>query len=182
MQNQPAISVFVRLEYWDIYRSNFALMVRQFRRVLLSSGVIGAGILALFVFNRSHPMPENNWFEMAPDIWSLLWVWGLPGFVLFLSPLLAARRSLKDERVKKGINYRFSDAGIHIESSVAISDVQWTAFRYLIATRSLFLLLTNRTAAGVQILPIRCFASGSDLAAMRQLLNNKIPNVKLRLY
>jgi hypothetical protein len=174
MPDQPAIKVFVKLEYWDIYWANTSLQLRMFRKTFFAGVFVGVLGLAIFIFERFHEQPaEGGWLAF---LWVLM-------ATFFVSPLFTARRAVADERVSKGISYRFSDAGIHIESSVATSDVQWAAFRYVVPTRSLFLLLTTkRAAASAQILPIRCFASDSDLAAFRQLLNDKIPKAKLRLY
>jgi hypothetical protein len=182
MQNQPAITVFVILEYWEIYWANIALLLRMFRITLFVGAFVGVLGLAIFIFERFHAQPAEDRNLTTPDwLWlAVLWVM-LASF--FVSPLFTARRAVADERVRKGTRYRFSDAGIHIDSPVATADVQWAGYRYVVLTRSLFLLLmTNRTAAGLLILPIRCLASDSDLAAFRQLLNDKIPKAKLRLY
>jgi hypothetical protein len=80
---------------------------------------------------------------------------------------------------RKGITYRFSNMGLHIESAVARADVQWGAFRYAITTRSLLLLLTSKTGSGAQVLPTRCFANEADLTAVRHLVNNKVPRARL---
>jgi hypothetical protein len=182
MPDQPAITVFVKLEYWDIYWANIALHLRMFRKTLFAGAFVGVFGLAVFIYGRFHGQSPEDGYQSTQDwLWlAVLWVM-LASF--FVSPLFTARRAVADERVRKGTRYRFSDAGIHFESSVATADVQWAGYRYVVLTHSLFLLLmTNRTAAGLLILPIRCFASDSDLAAFRQLLNDKIPKAKLRLY
>jgi hypothetical protein len=180
MAEQPTIGIFVRLGYWDVYRGNVAVLVRQFRRVLLIFGIMGALMFALFFFALLHPSPQKDWYQTVRDARPLFWVFGIPLFIVFVTPLLAARRVITDERIKNGVSYRFSDSGIHLESSVATSDLQWAAIRYFVETRSLFLLLPTKASA--HILPIRCFENESDIAAARKLLRSNIPNSKLRLY
>src|ERR1700688_4404358 len=74
-------------------------------------------------------------------------------------PLLTASRAVRDDRVRQGITYRFSNIGVHIESAVATADFQWEAFRYAITTRSFLLLSMSRTGSGAQVLPTRCFGN-----------------------
>ena len=109
---------------------------------------------------------------------SLFWVFGIPILVVFFSPMLSAQKALTDERLKRGIKYQFSDAGIHVESSVAKADLQWAAIRHVIETGSAFLLLPSANIA--HTLPKRCFATAEDVASTRELLRTNIPKAKLR--
>jgi len=167
------ITVFVKLDYWEIYRANVALLFRMFRISLAVLALVLVVRVAIFVTAPSQETPLNDG----------IFLFGCLLLVAFGSgPLLTSRRAVNDDRVRKGMTYRFSNAGVHIESAVARADVQWEAFRYAITTRSLMLLLTNKMGSGAQVLPTRCFASESDLAAVRQLVDSKLPKVKLRLY
>jgi hypothetical protein len=172
MPDEP-ITLFVKLNYWEIYRANVALLFRTFRISLLILALVLLMRLAFFVTDPSQVSPLSDG----------LFLFGCLVLVAFgIGPLLTARRAVKDDRVQKGMTYRFSDVGVHIESAVARADVQWTAFRYVISTRSLLLLLMNKTGAGAQILPIRCFANESDFTAVRHLLDGNIPKYKLRMF
>jgi hypothetical protein len=97
---------------------------------------------------------------------------------VFVLPLLSAAKVVGDERVKKGVNYTFSDNGIHIESSVATANLQWAAFRQALETRSAFLLFTGPNIA--HTLPKRCYTTAAELVTMRELLRAHVPKAKLR--
>jgi hypothetical protein len=172
MPDEP-ITLFVKLDYWEIYRANVALLFRMFRLSLLILALVLVMRVAFFVTDPSQVSPFRDPVFLLGCL--LLVAFGI-------GPLLTARRAVKDDRVQKGMTYWFSDVGVHIESAVARADVQWTAFRYVISTRSFLLLLTNKTGAGAQILPIRCFANESDLTAVRHLLDGNIPKSKLRMF
>jgi hypothetical protein len=176
--DQDSIAIFVKLEYSEVYRATVVLTVRQFRKLLIIWGIVAALMLALFVFALIRPMPGKDWYETSRNARPLLWAFGLPLGFVFAVPLLTARKAVSDERIRKGISYQFSDVGIHLESSVATSDLQWSAFRNVIEMRSAFLLLSGASLA--HILPKRCFASEADIVAMRELLSGRFPKAKLR--
>jgi hypothetical protein len=173
-------TVFVKLDYWDVYWANVALMFRMFRISLFIDALVATVFLAVFVLARVVDLPQGP-YQIAKDSMILILVWGLLASFL-VAPLLTARRALKDEQVQRGKTYEFSETGVHVETPVATSDIQWAAFRYVIATRSLLLLLAGKTASGALILPLRSFANEADLSTVRQLLDRKVPKTKLRLY
>lgn len=177
MSDQPFIAVFVKLEYWDAYRASVLLTARQFRVVLCIFGIMGALMLVLLSFAIFHPMPEREWYQTIRNTTPLVWVFGLPILVVFVLPLLTAWKVVTDERIKRGINYRFSDAGIHVESSIATADLKWAAIRNVRETRKAFLLLPGPSVA--HTLPMRCFANETEIAAMRELLRANVPMAKL---
>ena len=102
----------------------------------------------------------------------------IPVLLVFVAPLLSARKALADKRLAKGIKYEFRDAGIHLESSVASADLQWGAFLNAVETRWAFLLLPTKNVA--HTLPLRCFGSPAEIDAMRELLRRNLPNATLR--
>jgi hypothetical protein len=108
----------------------------------------------------------------------LKWVFGLPVLFVFVLPLLSARRVLRDERLKRGVSYQFSDTGIHIETSVSKSDFAWAAIRRVSEARSAFLVFTNPNIAFT--LPKRCFESTQGVASLRELFRAHVSTTKLR--
>ena len=170
MPDEP-ITVFVTLDYWETYRANIALLFRLFG--------VSLAVLTLVLVVRA------VLFVAAPSAESLLndgvFLLGCLLLAAFgFGPLLTARRVVRDARVRQGTTYRFSNIGVHIESAVATADFQWEAFRSATITRSLVLLLTTRTACGAVVLPTRCFGNEADLAAVRHLVNSRVPKTKLR--
>jgi hypothetical protein len=77
----------------------------------------------------------------------------------------------------EGSNYRFSDGGIHVKSSVAEADIQWKAFREVVETRTAFLLFPASNLA--HTLPLRCFGSGATIQAARGLFRANVPKARL---
>jgi uncharacterized SAM-binding protein YcdF (DUF218 family) len=174
---QAGISVFVKLEYWEAYRAAVALTVRQFRVVLVILTVVGILALAASVLSLVHPRPNQEWSEIAMNLKPLFLLVGGVLFFVFVVPLITAKKLVNNERIKAGISYRFSPDGIHIESSVATSDLQWAAFRQVRESRSGFLLMQSTAMAN--IVPRRCFASHADVVAMRDLLRRSVPKTRL---
>jgi hypothetical protein len=177
MAEQIGIHIFVKIEFWDAYRASVLVTARQFRKLLFIFGIMGGLMFALFAFALTHPMPRKDWYETLNNAKPLVWVFGLPILFVFLLPLLAAQKMAADERIKKGIRYRFSDSGIHVESSVATTDLLWAAIREVIETRSAFLLFPNANLA--HIIPLRCFESTAEVVALRELLRANVPQIKL---
>jgi hypothetical protein len=173
-----SIALFVKLGYWDAYRAAVVLTARQLKKFLIIFNIMGVLMIALLLLAVLRPMPEKEWYQTLRNTIPLMWVFLLPILFVFVLPLFSARRVLSDERVQKGISYRFSETGIHLESSVAKADLQWAAFRHAIETRSAFLLLPTNNVA--HTLPLRCFSSAADAKAMRELLRRSVPNPSLR--
>ena len=178
MEEQAPIALFVKLNYWESYRAAVVLTARVFRKILYIFGIMGALWILLLVFTLVRPSPEREWYQTIQSSRQLLWVFGLPILFVFVLPLLSAAKVVADERVKKGINYAFSDNGIHVESAVAKADLQWEAIRQALETGSAFLLFPSTNVA--HTLPKRCYANDADLAAMRELLRAHVPKAKIR--
>lgn len=178
MSYEGSVTVFVKLSFWDAYWSAVVLTARLARKLLWIFGVMAALWLLLLVSVQIWPRPEADWQQMMRNDNRLMLVLLLPIALVFGSPLLSARKVLTDERVKEGVKYQFSDAGIRIESSVGAADLQWAAFRQVVETRSAFLLFPTSNLA--RTLPLRCFASEADVQAARQLFRAKIERAKLR--
>lgn len=177
MLQQPPISVFVKLGYWDLYRSNVVLTATVFRKLLYIWGFVAVLWLTLSVVLLFRPSPEQDRAVIMQNASPLKWVLGLPVLFVFVLPLLSARRLLKDERIKQGVSYQFSDAGIHVETSVSKTDLSWTAIRRVSEMRSAF-LFTNPNIANT--LPKRCFDTKEGVAALRELFRAHVPKTKLR--
>jgi hypothetical protein len=178
MVDQPCIAVSVKLEYWEAYRANVVLMARHFHKFLAICGVVGVFTLLLAICMALSPRPGKDWYDLGMNSRPLLWFFAFPALLVFFVPLYAARNIVESETLKKGVIYKFSERGIHYESSVANAEMQWTAFRHAIETQSAFLIYQTSNLAN--IIPLRCFAHGADLNAMRKLLRDKLPKSKLR--
>jgi len=178
MPDQSPISLFVKLGYWDIYRLNAVLTAIVFRKILYIWGFMALLWVALSVLLLFRPSPEKDWAVMIQNESPLKWVLALPLVFVFVLPLLSARRVMRDERVKRGVSYQFSDAGIHIESYVSKTDLSWAAIRRIIELRSGFLVFTNPNIASM--LPKRCFESTQGVSDIRGLFRTNVAKTKLR--
>jgi hypothetical protein len=178
MPDQAPISLFVKLEYWDVYRLNVVLTATVFRKILYIWVFVALLWLALSMLLMFRPTPERDWAVIMQNASPLKWVLGLPILFVFVLPLLSARRVLGDERVKRGVSYQFSDAGIHVETSVSKTDLSWAAIRRVREFRSAFLVFTNPNIASM--VPKRCFESAQGVADLRELLRANVAKTKLR--
>ena len=178
MPDQAPISLFVKLEYWDVYRLNVVLTATVFRKILYIWGFVALLWLALSVLLLFRPTSEQDWAVIMRNASPLKWVLGLPVLFVFVLPLLSARRVLGDERVKRGVSYQFSDAGIHVETSVSKTDLSWAAIRRVSEFRSAFLVFTNPNIASM--VPKRCFERTQGVADLRELFRAHVAKTKLR--
>jgi hypothetical protein len=178
MPDQAPITLFVKLGYWDVYRLNVVLTATVLRKLLYILGFVTLLWLALSVLLFFRPSPEQDWAVIVENASPLKWVLGLPVLFVFVLPLLSARRALKDERVKRGFSYEFSEAGIHVETSVSKTDLSWAAIRRVSESRSEFLVFTNPNMASM--VPKRCFDSTQGVADLRDLFRAHVPKARLR--
>ena len=178
MTNRPTISVFVRLKYWDIYRVQVVLMTIIFRKLLYIFGFVAVLWLISMTLAFLRPAPEQNWFVIIREANPIWWVLGLPILFIFVMPLLAARRILRQPRVKEGVRYQFSEEGIHVETSVAKSDLSWNAILKVKEIKSAFMLFTNPNIA--HALPKSCVENPQDVPTLRELFRTYIKKSQLR--
>lgn len=178
MSDQTPISLFVKLDYWDVYRLNVVLTATVFRKILYIWGFVALLWLALYVHFLYRPLPEQDWAAMMQNASTLNWVFGLPVLFVFVLPLLSARRVSRDERVKRGVNYRFSEAGIHVETFVSKTDLSWAAIHRVSESHSAFLVFTNPNIAFM--IPRRCFESTQGVADLRESFRAGADKSKLR--
>jgi hypothetical protein len=178
MPEQAPISLFVKLEYWDVYRLNVFLTATIFRKVLYIWGFMALLWLALSVLLMFRPSPGHDWAVVMQNASPLRWVFGLPVLFVFVLPMLSARRVLMDERIKRGVSYQFSDAGFHLETAVSKTDFSWAAIRRVTEARSAFFVFTNPNIAFT--LPMKCFESTQGVTALRELFRAHVPKAKLR--
>jgi YcxB-like protein len=172
------ISLFVKLGYWDVYRSTVMQTARGLRKVLYIWGFVAVLWLGLSTILVFHPAPEKDWAVTMQNASPLKWAFAIPFILVFGLPLLSARRVLSDERVKRGVTYQFSDTGIRVETSVSKSDLSWAAILRVSETRYAFLLFTNPNIA--TILPKGRFESHDTVDALRELFRAHVPNTNLR--
>ena len=129
MSQQPPLSLFVKLDYWDVYRLNVVLTVTAFRKILYIWGFVGLLWLSVFVLLLIRPFSAHDWAVMQQNARPLALAFALPVIFVFVLPLLSAQRVLRDQRVKRGVSYQFSEAGVHIETSISKTDLSWAAIR-----------------------------------------------------
>lgn len=178
MTDQTPISLFVKLTYWDVYRLNVVLTATVLRKVLYVWGLVALLWLALSVLLLFRPAHDQDWAVIMQNTSPLKWLLGLPVLFVFVVPLLSARRVLRDERVKRGVSYLFSDIGIHVETSVSKADLSWAAIQRVSESRSAFLVFTSRNIASM--VPKRCLESTRGVVDLRQLFLSHVPKTKLR--
>ena len=156
MSQQPPLSLFVKLGYWGVYLW------------------LSASVLLLI-----GPSSAHDWAVMQQNTKPLTWAFALPVIFVFVLPLLSAQRVLRDELIKRGVTYQFSEAGVHIETSISKTDLSWAAIRRVREFPSEFLVFTSPRTAFT--LPKKCFESCQGVAALRELFRNYAKRSNLRL-
>ena len=178
MSEQPPISLFVKLRYWDVYRLNVVLTAIVLRRVLYIWSFVALLWLALSVLLLIRPSPARDRATMLQNGTPLKWAFGIPVIFVLVLPLLSARRVLGDERLKREVSYQFSEDGVHVETSISKTDLSWAAIRRVKELPSEFLVFTNPNIAFT--LPKRCFERTQDVASLRELFRTYVQRSKLR--
>jgi hypothetical protein len=102
MSQQPPLSLFVKLAYWDVYRLNVVLTASAFRKVLYIWGFVALLWLSLSVFLLVRPSATRDWAVMLENARPLEWAFALPVVFVFVLPLLSAQRVLRDDLIKRG--------------------------------------------------------------------------------
>jgi hypothetical protein len=178
MAEQSPIFLFVKLGYWDVYRLNVVLTAAVFRKVLYIWGFVALLWLTLSLLLLFRPSPEHDWAVIMQNASPLKWAFGLPILFVFILPLLSARRVLRDEALKRGVSYQFSDSGFHVETAVSKADFTWAAIHRVREARLSFLVFTRPNIAFT--IPKRCFEITNGVAALRELFRVHVPRTKLR--
>ena len=178
MTSNTSVVVPVKVTYSDVYRSTVLIGAHVYRKVLWIWGIVAALWFGLLTLSYLRTGPEADWQQTLHDSNNLLWVLLIPVLFVWVFPVLGSTKVVRNESVKTGFKYQFSDDGINVETPLARSDVKWAAIREVIETRSAFLLLWSPTTA--YIVPLRCFSGESDILAARELFRSKVPKTKLR--
>jgi len=168
MNQHKAINATVRLRLSDMVPVVFRSSVRQVKWGIV---VLGVGVLAeALYFYR-----QNATSFLAPLSVITL---SLP-VLLLLDCYLTTRSVLKNNPSYRGdFQYSFSDKGIEVEGIYSKGNLSWNALHHVVETQRAFLLFHDKYNA--QVLPKRCFASESDSAALRVLIQAHVPNTNLR--
>lgn len=178
MENQLPVALFVKLGYWDALRLNVELTTHIFRKILYVWGAFFALWLALSALSIFHLQPEQEWVDAIRNDTALKWAFAAPLLILYGAPLLAARRIVRDGRIKRGTHYQFWENQIHIETPVSKTDLSWTAIRRVSEIHSAFVVFTGRNSAFA--LPKKFFEKPQDVAALRALFRAHVEETKLR--
>ena len=173
------MSLFVKLGYWDVYRLNVVLTATAFRKILYIWGFVALLWLSVSMLLLIRLSSAHDWTVMQQNAKPLTWAFALPVIFVFVLPLLSAQRMLRDELIKRGVTYQFSEAGVHIETSISKTDLSWAAIRRVREFPSEFMVFTSPRTAFT--LPKKCFESCQGVAALRELFRNYAKRSNLRL-
>ncbi len=178
MITRPFIALFVKLAYWESYFLSVVLTATAFRKILYVWGFVALLTLTGYVLLLFRSPSDQEWTVIMRNWGPLPWALGLPVLIIFVLPLLSAKQVLKDKIIKRGVNYQFSDSGIHISTGVSTTDLSWDAILRVSEFRSAFLVFTNPRIACM--LPRRCFDSTQEIVQIRELFRAHVTATKLR--
>jgi len=174
----PRIELNVDLPFRDLFWAMFRMSLLAVRYLL---GLVGLAFVVYLLAQLYQllPLPQS---ELAEYLGSLLQPFVIgSSIIVVLIPSLAAvrtRRVLRAEGMHGRRHYVFTPEEILIESPLANATVKWPAYIRAKETRSLFLLYSAANFASV--LPKRCFTNGTDIAAFRDLVRQKIAKSALQ--
>ena len=167
MNQHTPINIAARVELSDAVPVLFRNSLRQ-----IKWGIVVVGLIVLAVGVSLYRQNATNFLVPL-----LLITMGLPG-ILLLACFLTAGTALKNNPSYRGdFQYSFSDDGVYVEGIHSKGSLSWKALHHVTETRHALLLFHDKYNA--QILPKRCFASDSDLASLRMLIQAHVPNTKL---
>jgi len=165
-QHRP-IDAIMRVQLSDMVPVVFRNSVLQIKWGIVVFGVILLG--GTFYLSRL-----GN--AASALLWLMAFTLGLPALLL-LASYFTARSTLKNNPSYRGeIQYSFSDEGIYVQGIHSKGNLSWNSLHHVIETRHAFLLFHDKY--NTQVLPKRCFASDSDLAALRALMQVHVPNTR----
>ncbi len=173
MPTQFPITAEIKLTQSEVYWANVYIVAQQLRVFLWIW--VGVGVLTVFLYCLAwiNPHPGIEWQETLRGTKPLLFALVIPLFLVFLSPMLNARKFFADPRNAQPTRYQFSDSGVLIEHSTGNGDLNWTAFVKAKETRSCFLLYV--TKAWARVIPKRCLADQAEVTALRELVRKHLP-------
>src|SRR5215470_15406352 len=169
--NAP-ISVNVDLRCWELYRVSLFLTLRVFRFFLIPVLVLGLIFVVLFAFILFNPAPDHTFGQLVDSFGASPYVVLGMAALLAGSPLISARRASSNPRVRDGIRFVFSDAGVEIQTSVSNSNLAWQAFTRAAETSGFLLLFVSNNLA--HIVPKRCLADEATVSSLRELIRRHI--------
>ena len=178
MLGQEIVSVFVRLKYWEASRLNVLMIASGLRKVLYVWGTAALMMLGLSALLLFKPSTHAEWADMLRNTNSLKWAFGTPIIMVFGLSLLSASNLMKNEIARRGVKYEFSDAGIHMETSVSKSDLVWEAIHRVTGLSAEFLVFTNPKVPFA--IPKRCFENAHEVSALRELFRSHAKKSDLR--
>jgi hypothetical protein len=167
MNQHTPINIAARVELSDAVPVLFRNSLRQ-----IKWGIVVVGLIVLAVGVSLYR--QNATSFLIP---LLIITLSLPGLLL-LACFLTARTALKNNPSYRGdFQYSFSDDGVYIKGIHSKGSLSWKGLHHVTETRRALLLFHDKYNA--QILPKRCFASESDFAALRVLIQAHVPNANL---
>jgi hypothetical protein len=177
MAEPDSVEVLVKLQYWEIYRSSVFLTTRLFRKVLYVWGTIIVAGAVVFLFAGTHATSNAELANLQSNFKPLYWVLLLPVIIVFVLPLLSARKIASDQRFQQGFRYLFTHDGLCIQSTVSRSEIKWKAITSAVETRDTLYVFSSKNVA--HALPKRCFENTNDLDILRELLTTNVDDTKL---
>jgi YcxB-like protein len=163
----------VTLRKSEVYWANVNIISRQIRILLWIFAIFTVLMGSVYCLAVLNPRPGVEWQETIRGSKAFLFVLAIPLFLVFVAPMLNARRFFADPRNAKPTRYQFSDSGVLVQHSTGNSELNWTAFVKARETHSCFLLYVNK--AWARVIPKRCFTEPSEITALRELVRKHLP-------
>ncbi len=174
MEQWNRVELHVQLELRDFLRTNYWLLFRRFRFLLLISVLIGIVLPAFFVVEalwKGKPSPGGN-------MWLLLF----PALLLamLVSTYVGAKRHFASNKSLHGtLHFSVSEDGLDVSAPLCSGHSDWGSFYQAYETKYDFILLIGTNL--FYTIPKRCFQTGEQLQHFKSLLiSNLASKAKLR--
>jgi hypothetical protein len=178
MPNDDAIDLFVKVDFWELYRANLEFAVRQARFFLIGAAFLALATGSVLVHANSPDLQDDRWITFAQNVKPLFTLSFIFLFIFPVTSLINTRKAFRDPRAANGFKYRVSPETIRVEGSSGVSDLNWTAFLRARETSPAFWLFVTPTI--FHLIPKRCFATNDDIVRFREIIRVNIPKAKLQ--
>jgi hypothetical protein len=177
MQASDPVRLTVQLTLGEIFRACYVVLagakdawrwgISAIKNILYASGLF---FVLCAVLCRS----GETYTELAlrSVIWGVLFfVIFMPLLLIILPPIILGVMAARGMLPRKPLLYLFFSDRIECRTDTSSSTFQWQAFQMIRETKGQFLLYYQKYMA--LVLPKRCFATQSEIEALRQLIRTQ---------
>src|SRR5262249_19777640 len=116
------------------------------------------------------------WYKILVKWKPVFWICFFPVVMVFVGAWVTTKRFFASLSTMLAVTYRFSDAGVEVESSGGNPRRDWSAFRHARENKASFLLYG--TDGQKRVIPKRCLVAWQEIQLLRELLHRHISSFR----